>query len=46
MLAAIRAHLGQKTRRIRVLLPLWVVVGHNALYISVEFVWLFFDDDW
>ena len=25
----------------RVLLPLWVVLGHNALYITVGFVWLF-----
>jgi hypothetical protein len=24
----------------RVLLPLWVVLGHNALYIVVGFVWL------
>ena len=29
----------------RVLLPLWVVLGHNALYITVGFVWLFFADD-
>jgi hypothetical protein len=29
----------------RVLLPLWVVLGHNALYIVVGFVWLFFADD-
>ncbi len=29
----------------RVLLPLWVVSGHNALYITVGFVWLFFVDD-
>jgi hypothetical protein len=29
----------------RVLLPLSVVLGHNALYITVEFVWLFFVDD-
>jgi hypothetical protein len=29
----------------RVLLPLWVVLGHNALYIAVGFVWLFFADD-
>ena len=29
----------------RVLLPLWVVLGHNALYIGVGFVWLFFADD-
>jgi hypothetical protein len=28
----------------RVLLPLWVVLGHNALYITVGFVWLFFAD--
>ena len=26
----------------RVLLPLWVVLGHNALYVTVGFVWLFF----
>ena len=26
----------------RVLMPLWVVVGHNALYVTVGFVWLFF----
>ena len=29
----------------RVLLPLWVVLGHNVLYIAVGFVWLFFVDD-
>jgi hypothetical protein len=29
----------------RVLLPLWVVLGHNALYIAVGFVWLSFADD-
>ena len=29
----------------RVLLPLWVVLGHNALYIAVGFVWLTFTDD-
>ena len=29
----------------RVLLPLWVVLGHNALYITVGFVWLFFADE-
>jgi len=29
----------------RVLLPLCVVLGHNALYITVGFVWLFFADD-
>jgi hypothetical protein len=29
----------------RVLLPLWVVLGHNALYITIGFVWLFFTDD-
>jgi hypothetical protein len=29
----------------RVLLPFWVVLGHNALYITVGFVWLFFADD-
>ena len=29
----------------RVLLPLWVVLGHNALYITVGFVWLSFADD-
>ncbi len=29
----------------RVLLPLWVVLGHNALYIVVGFVWLSFVDD-
>ena len=26
----------------RVLLPLWVVLGHNILYVAVGFVWLFF----
>ena len=29
----------------RVLLPLWVVLGHNALYITVGFAGLFFADD-
>jgi hypothetical protein len=27
----------------RVLLPLWVVLGHNIVYIAVGFVWLSFD---
>jgi hypothetical protein len=26
----------------RVLLPLWAVLGHNALYLAVGFVWLWF----
>ena len=29
----------------RVSLPIWVVLGHNALYVTVGFVWLFFADD-
>ena len=29
----------------RAMLPLWVVLGHNALYITVGFAWLFFADD-
>ena len=29
----------------RVLLPLWVMLGHNALYIVVGFVWLSYADD-
>jgi hypothetical protein len=29
----------------RVLLPLWAVLGHNASYITVGFVWLRFVDD-
>ena len=29
----------------RVLLPLWVVLGHNAVYIAVGFAWLRFADD-
>jgi hypothetical protein len=29
----------------RVLLPLWVILGHNALYIAVGLVWLTFADD-
>jgi hypothetical protein len=28
----------------RVLLPLWVVLGHNALYLTVGFIWLLFVD--
>jgi hypothetical protein len=28
----------------RVLIPLWVVLGHNALYVTVGFVWLFLAD--
>jgi hypothetical protein len=28
----------------RVLLPLWVVLGHNAVYLTVGFVWLLFVD--
>ena len=29
----------------RVLIPWWVVLGHNALYLLVGFVWLLFADD-
>src|SRR5215467_9058097 len=29
----------------RVLLPLWVVLGHNIVYIAVGFVWLSFIAD-
>ena len=29
----------------RVSLPLWAVLGHNILYISIGFVWLYFADD-
>ena len=29
----------------RVLLPLWAVLGHNILYLTVGFVWLSFADD-
>jgi len=29
----------------RVLLPLWVVFGHNILYVAIGFVWLSFTDD-
>ena len=29
----------------RVLLPFWTMVGHNALYIAVGFVWLYFVDN-
>ena len=29
----------------RVLLPFWVVLGHNILYVAVGFVWLSFTDD-
>ena len=29
----------------RVLLPFWAVLGHNILYITVGFAWLFFADD-
>ena len=29
----------------RVSLPICVVLGHNALYVTVGFVWLFFADD-
>jgi hypothetical protein len=28
----------------RVLLPMWVVLGHNILYITVGFAWLSFAD--
>jgi hypothetical protein len=28
----------------RVLLPIWAVLGHNLLYVSVGFVWLTFAD--
>ena len=26
----------------RVLLPLWLVLGHNILYVAVGFVWIYF----
>jgi hypothetical protein len=29
----------------RVLLPCWVVLGHNILYVVIGFVWLSFSDD-
>jgi len=29
----------------RVLLPFWVVLGNNILYVAVGFVWLSFTDD-
>jgi hypothetical protein len=28
----------------RVLIPLWAILGHNALYMLVGFIWLFFVD--
>jgi hypothetical protein len=28
----------------RVLLPLWVILGHNALYMLLGFIWLSFVD--
>jgi len=27
------------------LLPFWVVLGHNILYVAVGFIWLSFTDD-
>ena len=29
----------------RVLLPFWVVLGHNILYVAIGFIWLSFTDD-
>jgi hypothetical protein len=29
----------------RVLLPFWVILGHNILYVAIGFVWLSFTDD-
>jgi len=29
----------------RVLLPFWIVLGHNILYVVIGFVWLSFTDD-
>ena len=29
----------------RVSLPIWSVLGHNILYITIGFVWLYFADD-
>jgi hypothetical protein len=29
----------------RVLLPFWVVLGHNILYVAIGFMWLSFSDD-
>ena len=29
----------------RVLLPFWIVLGHNILYVAIGFVWLSFTDD-
>ena len=30
---------------VRVLLPFWVVLGHNILYVAIGFIWLSFTDD-
>ena len=29
----------------RVSLPIWAVLGHNILYITIGFAWLYFADD-
>ena len=45
LLAGLKLTIEEQSSWWRVLLPFWVVLGHNALYIAVGFVWLFFADD-
>jgi hypothetical protein len=45
MLAVLKLTIEEHWSWWRVLLPLWVILGHNALYIAVGFVWLTFADD-
>ena len=45
VLAALKLTIEGQWSWSRVLLPLWVVLGHNALYIVVGFVWFSFADD-
>jgi hypothetical protein len=43
-LAALKLTVEAKWSWWRVLLPFWAVLGHNLLYITVGFAWLFFAD--
>jgi cytochrome bd-type quinol oxidase subunit 2 len=45
VLAALKLRMEGQWSWWRVLLPLWVVLGHNALYVVVGFAWLSFADD-
>ena len=45
VLAVLKLTVGRHWSWWRVLLPFWAVLGHNILYITIGFVWLYFADD-